>query len=230
MKLATAEDIRQYNDATINGGVRGLFIGLGISLPGFYLINKRSAYYRGLPLPLRALGYVMVIVPSISIAAEKEGEAFTRSQYTGIAQRELDREAQIEHQRWQNLSTISKFGDWAARHKYGLLAASWVGSLGGAWALVNRNKFQTTSQKLVQARMWAQGLTVGLLMATALMTGFDSTKGEEPRLPGEDHTWRAILESDPHLNDDERRRLHEIKQAVVDRKEQIVKETAIPKK
>ncbi|WWC57651.1 uncharacterized protein I303_100184 [Kwoniella dejecticola CBS 10117] len=224
MKLATAEDIQAYNDATINGGIRGLFYGIGLSVPGFYLLNKRLAAYRALPTPLKAAGYVMVIVPCISIAAEKQGEAFTRSQYSGVAKLELDKEAQLEDQRWQALSSAQKFGDWAGRHKYQLVGASWVGSLLGAWALVNRNKHQTTSQKVVQARMWAQGLTVGLLMASALLTGFDSSKSEEPRAPHEDHTWKAILDADPHLNPEERKRLHEIRQAVTDRKDQLVKE------
>ncbi|WWC67256.1 uncharacterized protein I206_101163 [Kwoniella pini CBS 10737] len=222
MKLASTEDIQAYNDATINGGIRGIMYGIGLSVPGFYLLNKRVAAYRSLPTPLKAAGYVMVIVPCISITAEKQGEAFTRSQYSGVAKLELDREAEIEHQRWQSLSSVQKLGDWAARHKYQLVGASWVGSLGAAWALVNRNKFQSTSQKVVQARMWAQGLTVGLLMVSALLTGFDSSKSEEPRAPHEDHTWKAILEADPHLNAEERKQLHEITQAVKERKDQLV--------
>ncbi|WRT63270.1 uncharacterized protein IL334_000173 [Kwoniella shivajii] len=226
MKLATKEDIQNYNDATINGGLRGAALGVGLSTSLFYILRRQSAYYRNLPTPLKALGYVVIIMPCVSISGEKAGEAYTRSQYDGIAKRELDREAQIEHERWQNLSTVQKGTDWAGRHKYGLVGASWVGSLGLAWGLVSRNKLQTTSQKVVQARMWAQGLTVGLLMASALLTGFDSSAVEEPRTPHEDHTWRAILESDPHLNEEERARLHEIKKAVGDRKEQLVKQTA----
>ncbi|MBH0005030.1 HIG1 domain-containing protein, partial [Pseudoalteromonas sp. SWYJZ12] len=32
-----------------------------------------------------------------------------------------------------------------------------------AGAVISRDKYQTTAQKVVQARMWAQGLTIGIL-------------------------------------------------------------------
>lgn len=40
--------------------------------------------------------------------------------------------------------------------------------------------------------MWAQGLTVGVLIVSAVMAGVNS-QGEKPAEP-EDHSWRAILE------------------------------------
>ncbi|WVF66604.1 hypothetical protein IAT40_001344 [Kwoniella sp. CBS 6097] len=219
MKLASAEDFRGYNDATINGGIRGTFLGFGLAIPSYFILNKRVAAYRNLPAPLKALGAVMVVVPCISISAEKAGEAFTRTQYTGVAKRELDREAMVEAERWEKMSSVDKLGDWAGRHKYQMIGLGWVGSLGLAWGIVARNKFQTTSQKIVQARMWAQALTVGLLFATSYAAF--SQAADEPRAPHEDHTWRAILESDPHLSADEKKRLAEIQSSVSKRQTEI---------
>ncbi|WVQ94204.1 hypothetical protein IAU59_001282 [Kwoniella sp. CBS 9459] len=219
MKLATADDFRAYNDAVINGGFRGTALGFGLAVPAYFILNKRVAAYRNLPAPLKALGGVMIIVPCISITAEKAGEAFTRTQYTGVAKRELDREAVIEAERWERMSFVDKMGDWAGRHKYQLIGAGWIGSLGLAWGITARNKLQSTSQKVVQARMWAQALTVGLLFATSYASF--SQASEEPRAPHEDHTWRAILEQDPHLSADEKRRLSEIQSTVSKRQTEI---------
>jgi hypothetical protein len=67
---------------------------------------------------------------------------------------------------------------------------SWATSLGVAAAIISRNKFvlffrlwclagfaefcilryQTYPQKIVQARMWAQGLTIGLLIVAGALT------------------------------------------------------------
>ncbi|WVR03131.1 hypothetical protein IAU60_000121 [Kwoniella sp. DSM 27419] len=213
MKLATADDFRAYHDATVAGGIRGAVLGTGLAVPSYLILKRRSQAYRNLPTPLKALGAVMIMVPCISISAEKAGEAFTRSQYSGVAKRELDREAQEEADRWEQMSFVQKMGDWAGRRKYALIGVGWVGSLGAAWAITARNPYQTTSQKVVQARMWAQGLTVGLLIASALATGFNTETTEEPRAMHEDHTWRAILENDPNLSAEEKRRLADIRSA-----------------
>lgn len=45
--------------------------------------------------------------------------------------------------------------------------------------------------QLVQARMWAQGLTVAVVIASGVMAGMSST-GEKP-VPKEDHSWRRVL-------------------------------------
>jgi hypothetical protein len=62
-------------------------------------------------------------VPTITITAEKAGEAYDRSQWTGVGKRELDAEAQRETERWQGLSTTERMTDFAKQNKYGLIAA-----------------------------------------------------------------------------------------------------------
>jgi len=58
--------------------------------------------------------------------------------------------------------------------------------------LVNRNKFLTGAQKIVQARVYAQFLTVGVLIATAAFEISDQRKGE-----GRYETVRYIDPKDP---------------------------------
>lgn len=80
-----------------------------------------------------------------------------------------------------------------------------------AFGIVARNPYQSTSQKVVQARMWAQGalcllrncfwktltdrflgLTVALLVGSAMATGFDASNNSPP-VQSADHSWRRML-------------------------------------
>lgn len=46
--------------------------------------------------------------------------------------------------------------------------------MGGSLALVSRNKYLSTSQKLVQARMYAQGITLAILLLSAGVAASDT--------------------------------------------------------
>ncbi|SRR6266436_6700567 len=51
-------------------------------------------------------------------------------------------------------------------------------------------RYQTLPQKIVQARMWAQGLTVGVLLASAGLSASSA-----PRHATVDHSWALIVSS-----------------------------------
>ncbi|WVO16032.1 hypothetical protein L204_103697 [Cryptococcus depauperatus] len=225
MKVVTQEDVRGYTDATITGGIKGAFIAVGLAVPAHLLLTRRVPIYRTLPLSLRALGYVTLVVPCISISAEKAGEAYNRSGYSGIGQKEIDYELEMEREKWDKMTKYQKAADWAGRHKYGIIGAGWAASMALAFGIVARNPYQTTSQKVVQARMWAQGLTVGLLVGSAMLTGLSAKDNEQPH-EVVDHSWKRMLEQDEHLTKEERAQLdgndtdkhREIHRAVMQRK------------
>ncbi|EIW73244.1 hypothetical protein M231_07877 [Tremella mesenterica] len=202
MKILTPEDAQAYSQATISGGIKGSLLGVSLWVPLHYTLLRRSVQYRALPLPLKAFGAVVVVLPCISITAEKAGEAYERSQWTGIGKRELDSKAQREEERWERMSIQEKVKDWTGRHKYGVIAGGWAASMGLAFGIVARSPM-TFSQKLVQARMWAQGLTVAVLVGSAVVAG-TSTAEEEEVGQREDHSWRAILEEEGVLKPGEK--------------------------
>jgi hypothetical protein len=121
-QLLTPEDASAYQDATINGGLRGLAIGSAIAVPGHFALMARSATYRALPIPLKAFAGVVVILPCLSISAEKAGEAYERSQWSGIGKRELDMKEKREQERLANMGTGARLSDWAGRNRYGIIA------------------------------------------------------------------------------------------------------------
>jgi len=95
--------------------------------------------------------------------------------------------------RWESMSTGDKVADWASRHEYSIIVGSWALSLGLAGGIISRNKYQTTAQKVVQARMWAQGLTIAIILAAAgLKTGHNL--GESASRPIADHSWMEVVQ------------------------------------
>ncbi|CAL1700997.1 unnamed protein product [Somion occarium] len=192
MKLATEEELAGHHAATVRGAIEGVVAGLAISLPGSYYLHRRWAYYRALPIQLKALGVVMVVAPLYAIQAERRGVEFDKSTWTGAGKRELDRSEAKEEARWERLTTKDKLKTWALENQYKVILGSWALSMATAGVIVWRNKYQTGPQKIVQARMWAQGLTVGVLIAAGVLTQSSRRAAVEHR--GEDHSWKNMVE------------------------------------
>lgn len=55
--------------------------------------------------------------------------------------------------------------------------------MGLAFAIVGRSPYLTTSQKIVQARVYAQGLTLAVLIGTAAFEISDRDKGDDSNDP-----------------------------------------------
>jgi hypothetical protein len=61
-------------------------------------------------------------------------------------------------------------------------------------ALTFPSRHQSTSQKVVQARMWAQGLTIGILIAAGILT--HSQRDVAAKRHVVDHSWREFLDAE----------------------------------
>ncbi|KAF8345566.1 hypothetical protein F5887DRAFT_965678 [Amanita rubescens] len=157
MKLLTEKQIKEHEAASLRGVLEGGAGGIAFATSIGWFLNRRWTSFRNLPFPLKVLGGVIT---------ERRGLEYDRSQWDGaIAKEEMH---------WQQLSGTEKLKEWALRHQYGLIFGGWAASICVAGAVIWRNKYQTPAQKIVQARMWAQGLTIGTLKA--------------------DHSWAEVLE------------------------------------
>jgi len=77
--------------------------------------------------------------------------------------------------------------------------------MGIAFGIVSRNRYLTGSQKLVQARVYAQGLTVAVLLASFALEANDAGKGK-----GRWETVKILDPNDPtHKHMIEKRIHHE---------------------
>jgi len=98
-----------------------------------------------------------------------------------------------------NESSFRKFKDWGRENRYPIVTVSWVASMATALGLVGRNPYLSGAQKLVQARVYAQGLTLAILIATAAFEVGDANKGRG--------RWETVMILDP--NDPEHKHLIE---------------------
>jgi hypothetical protein len=86
--------------------------------------------------------------------------------------------------------------DFGKKERYKIVGASWIASMATAFAIVNRNKYLTGPQKLVQARVYAQFLTLGVLVASAAFEISDS-KNQQGH-------WETVKYVDPKDPDHKR--------------------------
>jgi len=121
------------------------------------------------------------------------GLEFDRSQWMGAGKMELDREAAEKRAAWEHLSAQSKITNWLVRHQYSIMFGGWLGACAVAGNIIWKNKYQTGPQKLVQVRMWAQGLTVGIVLAAGILTHANRQEASA-RGTTTDHSWAAMLE------------------------------------
>jgi len=192
MKVLTPEELNDYNNSVLKGGAKGAAYGLGVSLPGAFILNKRWHYYRSLPPNLKALSIIMVAVPWSVIEAERQGRVFEHEQWkkrSGYVDPNLNEE--MAHEMRMIRGTKSSTLDWVESHKWGIVGASWAGSMATAFGIIMRDPLQTTAQKVVQARIWAQGLTIGIIMAAAGLTQLRGSDSVERQSDHIDHSWRT---------------------------------------
>lgn len=123
-----------------------------------------------MPPQLKALAAILIIIPAYSVQAERRGVEYDESTWTGAGAMEIRRLKSEEEKHWESLSTMGKFKEWAVHNQYKVIVGSWAASMAVAGAIVMTNRYQTMPQKIVQARMWAQGLTVGIIIGAGVLT------------------------------------------------------------
>ncbi|KAH8113324.1 hypothetical protein DFH11DRAFT_1601352 [Phellopilus nigrolimitatus] len=199
MKILTPQQEADHQRAVVSGGAKGFCAGLAAALPASYVLQRRWAYYRSLPPSIKAFGVIIVAVPSFVISAERAGLAYDKSQWDDIGKAEIDSVDARNAVRWRSMSAKDKFADFAMRHQYSLISGSWVASMLGAYAWVSRDRLATPLQKITQTRVWAQGLTLGIIIAAAALTHGRAHKKYI------DHSWRDILDREAEAEEEVRK-------------------------
>lgn len=188
MKILTKEEQEAHYRATIRGGLIGGGVGLAAGTAGVWLANRRFPAFRQLTVPFRFFLVVSSSTAAAIITAEKAGERFERLAHP---ERDFkDRSQTLQEQIAAQKSVGGRIKDWATEHRYGIVFGSWLASMGIALGIVSRNRYLTGAQKLVQARVYAQGLTVAVLLASFALEGSDAARGKG--------RWETIKVLDPN--------------------------------
>ncbi|KAL6453272.1 RCF2 Respiratory supercomplex factor 2 [Candida maltosa Xu316] len=130
-------------------------------------------------------------MPTISIAAFFADQGSV--EFDRIMHQSEYQEAKIleEYRNWNKLSLSDKCFTVLNDNKYPIIVSAWAASLYGSWVFVNRDKIMDTAQKAVQARMYAQGITIVLLLGTILLAiKEEEIKKKQPKPIPE---WKKII-------------------------------------
>ncbi|TBU49350.1 hypothetical protein BD309DRAFT_947504 [Dichomitus squalens] len=200
MKIVSKEQQDAQQRATVIGGLKGMAGGFAVSIPASLYLQRTNAYYRRLQPSLKAFGVIMVVVPAFVISAEHAGQKYEQEQWHDAGKAELDAQQRRQEARWESLTPGQKISDFVRRHEYGVIVGSWAVAMAGALRYVMKDPLQSTTQKVVQARVWAQALTIGIIIAAGILTHSQRSKELESmdehnvrHLPP-DHSWLDVLQ------------------------------------
>lgn len=187
MKVISKEEEEAHYSEVLKGGILGGTLGLAAGMAGVMAGAKRYAVIRSLTLPFRSFLVTSAGTAGAIMTAERYSINFAKKNdpnmgYKDEAQRALEELKNAE-------SRTKKFMDWGRENRYTIVGVSWIAAMGIAMAIVSRNRFLTASQKLVQARVYAQGLTIAVLIATAAFETADAKSGKG--------RWETIMVLDP---------------------------------
>ncbi|KAK6360821.1 hypothetical protein TWF730_006943 [Orbilia blumenaviensis] len=177
MKILTKEEEDEHYAAVVKGGLKGGAYGLGIGLASAFLLNHRYPYFRSLTLPIKAFLVSSTATAALIITAENTSRQFEINRLKANITYQ-DRTAAILAENRARMSTQEKFMDWGRENRYKIVGASWIASMAGSLGLVYRDKYLSRAQKLVQARVYAQGLTLMVLLASAAFEISDARSGK----------------------------------------------------
>jgi hypothetical protein len=198
MRVLTPEIEKAHDKAVFAAGIKYGLVGLAIGLGGVTLAHRRYPTFRAMTLPFKAFltsstatafGIIAADHMSIQFEHENNEKLANYSEATARARAE----ALASETAYQSMMR------WGRENRYKIVAATWAAGMGASWHYINKDKLLTTSQKVVQARVYAQALALAALVATAAFEMSDATKGEG--------RWDTVMVADPH--DPEHKRMIE---------------------
>ncbi|GAA5951421.1 hypothetical protein JCM21900_004404 [Sporobolomyces salmonicolor] len=184
------QDQQAHHSAVVKGGLKSG----GIALTGGAVAAVAAQRYgvrawRGLTLPLKAFALTSITTAGFIVGADAASREFELRKYaigSGTAlekisheQMRLEREAGIDGGKvatMKEVSTKDALIEWAKQNRWSVVFGSWVASMVGSGAYIAASPL-SFAQKLVQARMVAQGLTVAILLASAGLTQIPNSQG-----------------------------------------------------
>lgn len=191
MKILTKEEEAAHYRATLEGGFLGCAGGLAVGIVGIMAASRRYHFVRHLTLPMKAFLVTSSSTFAGIIAADSASRRYEQ-QRNPLDRQFLEREKELKEAERANMTFTQKAMEFGRKERYKIVGGSWVASMAAAFAIVNRNKYLTGAQKLVQARVYAQFLTLGVLIASAAFEISDSRNQQ-----GRYETVKYIDPSDP---------------------------------
>ena len=168
----------QAYSASVRGAVKGGVAGLGVGLAGGALLQWKSPLWRNLTIPGKVFVISSAAVAGFWIGGDKALLSHVRDpkKIHSPAPAAAAAAATIadghEHQQLVARPVPTFLGveqrTWL-KYRYHIVAATWVGSVAGSLAWTMRQSHLRVSQRLIQARVYAQFVTIACLLGTAAL-------------------------------------------------------------
>lgn len=185
MKLASEQEIESYQSHIIQSGVKGSAVGVATSVGlGYYL--RKTPFLRSMTPTIKTFMFLAPVLICGVTAVEWASLQFDMEQYDFGEAEKSKKEAR---EKIDALPTLERFKIRAAEHKYKIIVGAWAGSLAGSFWWINRDKLLSKSQKIVQARMYAQALTIVILLGSMIMSVNSASSAPKVQDP---YSWQAI--------------------------------------
>ncbi|GAA5884915.1 hypothetical protein JCM6882_007150 [Rhodosporidiobolus microsporus] len=184
-------DQQAHYSSTVYGGVKGGAAALLAGGAGAAFAQRRGIQaWTGLTLPLKAFALTAIGTAGFIINADKAARDYELKKYAIGSGTDLERISH-EGQRLEQEAGIAAGGaraakpvstsealiEWAKENRWSAVGLSWAASMVGSGAYIASSPL-SFAQKLVQARMVAQGLTVAVLLASAGLTALPNASGK----------------------------------------------------
>lgn len=189
MKIIGQEEKDAHSSYILAEGAKGLFYGGLVSAGLFaYLKTRHPVKFASFNTSVKTCIFVMPTVSVAAFFADNGSWEFDRQMY----QSEYENQQMMEEYRnWNRMSTTDKVFTSLNNHKYKIIFSSWLASMWGSWVFVNRDKVMTGPQKLVQARMYAQAVTIVLLLSTIVLAMKEEEMNKDKPKPLPE--WKKVL-------------------------------------
>ncbi|KAJ8653278.1 hypothetical protein O0I10_011027 [Lichtheimia ornata] len=183
----TPEQEARRDQLGLEAGLKGAAIGLGIGALGFIMVTRRSAEFRALSRPMQAIMPTAATVSGYLFASDRATSAYENANlgYT-------DEDLLMQLHDGEEQAKKTGFLAYLNENRWSVIGLSWAASMVGALGYSFSNRYLTTQQKVVQARMYAQAVTLAVLMASAGLSIYMGEDKKPKDLP--DAQLRAVLE------------------------------------
>lgn len=174
MRVIKEDELEAHNTATLFGMARGALVGAGAAAVFQLVAPRRFPQIRLWPTSLRTALWVMPMLLGFSLEGERASVGFQKL----LGEDEEERQAVLaKHQAWAQQPLGTRVVQLLSENKFSIIGAAWAGSMYGSWKLIDRDPIMTKAQKIVQARMYAQAVTIVLLIGTIYLLVYESKHG-----------------------------------------------------
>ncbi|CAR27883.1 ZYRO0D08800p [Zygosaccharomyces rouxii] len=192
MKILSKEEIEAHKYHTIAGGVKGAIAGFAIAgaVWKFAPIRYPRFQPRRWPWSIKTAFWISPPTLMTAICAEEASNKFDSMMYSSGGE---SADALEEHRKWKEMSMKQKLVEGLSNNKYKIIVGAWAASMYGSWVVVDKDPIMTKAQKAVQARMYAQFITVGLLLASMGLSMYERKLHPNKEQVREKQRWDRLL-------------------------------------